>query len=207
MSSQIFRIVFEDPAILVVEKCAPFLSQKADRGSSEGLYEFISRTTGTFLIPVHRLDREVLGLMIFAKTKEAAESLSNQFRDRTVSKRYEALVRGNVHKDEDRLEHYLRKNEKTNYVTVFPRETPGAKRAVLSYRVVERLEGVTRLSVELETGRSHQIRAQLAKIGHPIIGDTKYGVSQSEESEIRLRSVHLAIHHPSTKVRMEWTLS
>jgi 23S rRNA pseudouridine1911/1915/1917 synthase len=207
MTTQIFRIVFEDEKILVVEKLRPFISQKADERAGEGLYEFVSRTIGKPLFPVHRLDRDVLGLMIFGKTRQAAERLSDQFKDRVVQKRYETEVWGKVRNDEGVLVHYLKKNAKTNYVTVFPRETVGAKRAELSYRVLSRSDKTTKLLIQLKTGRSHQIRVQLAKIGHPIVGDTKYSKKSAEDRVIQLRSVYLAIHHPDSDELLEWDIS
>lgn len=208
MESQIFRIVFEDPELLVIEKQRPFLSQRGDQGSKEGLDEFLSRTLGKKIFGVHRLDREVLGLMIYGKTPKAAEHLSNQFKVREVQKLYAATVQGSVHKDQERLIHYLRKNPKTNHVTVFPRETEGAKRAELMYFVTSREGKTTNLIVRLETGRTHQIRAQLAKLGHPIVGDQRYGRAQSEDQEgIQLKSIYLSVLHPASHQRLEWCVS
>lgn len=207
METQIFRIVFEDPDILVIEKCSPFLSQRGDEGKKEGLDEFLERTLKKPIFAVHRLDREVLGLMVFAKTRRAAEQLSEQFKSRTVQKLYWARVKGSVHKDSETLVHFLKKNPKNNIVTVFPRETEGAKRAELKYFVLHRRSGLTDLIVRLQTGRTHQIRAQLAKIGHSIVGDTRYGRSnQSEEGAIQLRSIYLGILHPASHQMLEWCL-
>src|SRR5438874_1926505 len=116
MKSEIYRIVFEDDSIVVIEKKASFLSQRSDHArSGEGLYEFISRHHGLTLFPVHRLDREVLGLMIFGKSRRVAERLSEEFRHRRVEKGYEAWVSGRVSSDEASLVHYLKKNPRTNY--------------------------------------------------------------------------------------------
>ncbi len=210
MKSQIFRIVFEDSSLLVIEKLQSFLSQRGDESDGEGLFEFISRQRGHPVLPVHRLDREVLGLMIFAKTKAAAEHLILQFKERKTAKGYEALVDGRVHKDSEHLTHYLKKNEKKNYVTVFPRPTEGAKRADLTYFVLERLESQTRLYIRLLTGRSHQIRVQLAKIGNPIVGDNRYGKKALDESgapRIQLKSVYLSVIHPISGEPISWLLS
>lgn len=214
MESQIFRIVFEDSSILVIEKARPFLSQRGDRGSKEGLDEFLARTLKIKIHPVHRLDREVLGLMIYGKTKSAAEDLSDQFRHRSIQKIYWAEVQGSIVGEGAQLVHFLSKNEKTNRVTVYPRETPGAKRAELAYRVLHRRDHSTELLVKLKTGRPHQIRAQLAKIGHPIVGDTRYG-KQSKQTDrllgdasaaIQLKSIYLGIVHPTLKTEMSWCL-
>lgn len=206
-SPQIFRIVFEDADLMVIEKLKAFLSQRGDQSEGEGLFEFISRTVKAKIFPVHRLDREVLGLMVFGKTRRAAENLSKQFKERTVIKKYEAEVYGRVREDHGELVHYLKKNSKNNHVTVFPRPTFGAKRAELSFEVLERLETSSRLLISLKTGRSHQIRVQLAKLGHPIVGDSRYAKKPGDTSRlIQLRSVYLAVAHPGTKERLEWRL-
>lgn len=208
MTAQIYQIVFEDNEILVIEKLKAFLSQPADERDGEGLFEFIGRHRSQKLFPVHRLDREVLGLMIFGKTRSAAESLIQQFKDREVIKGYEAWVQGRVYKDSENLVHYLKKNPRTNYVTVYPRPTEGAKRAELTYYVLERGESTTKLYVRLFTGRSHQIRVQLAKMGHPIVGDVKYRrqVESGEAASIRLKSVFLSVIHPKSSERVSWAL-
>lgn len=209
MESQIFNIVFQDADLLVIEKKSPFLSQKADSGDGEGLGDFITRILKTPLFPVHRLDREVLGLMIFAKNQKAADELSRQFKDREVKKIYWARVQGKVSKDTDRLVHYLQKNPKTNRTTVFPRETPGAKRAELSYEVINRGNSTTDLFISLKTGRSHQIRAQLSKIGHSICGDDRYGKRPelgAERLPIQLKSIFLSVKHPASKQVVSWSL-
>lgn len=206
MESQIFRIVFEDPELLVIEKQRSFLSQRGDEGSKEGLDEFLSRHLGKKIYGVHRLDRDVLGLMIYGKTAKAAEHLSNQFKVRDVWKLYRARVKGSVFKDQETLVHYLRKNPKTKHVTVFPRETEGAKRAELTYFVVNRENKASDLIIRLETGRTHQIRAQLSKIGHPILGDDRYGKRSEEDGSIQLKSVYLSVLHPASNQRLEWSV-
>lgn len=213
MSNLIFSPLYEDNDILVIEKRKAFLSQRGDEGSQESLGEFIARTKGVEIYPVHRLDREVLGIMIFGKTAEAAKSLSLAFKERKVQKTYWAWVQGKVSKESDTLVHYLKKNNKTNLTTVFPRPTPEAKRAELDYKRLKQDSGRSLLEVELKTGRSHQIRAQLSKIGHPIIGDQRYGKRLSEsrrgdymDTDIQLRSVRLALAHPVSGEWMEWRL-
>jgi len=207
MQPQIFKIVFEDADLLVIEKLAAFNSQRADRGEKEGLNDFIERALQRKVFPVHRLDREVLGLMIFALNRSAGEDLSKQFKERQVIKVYQAEVWGRVAEEKKTLVHFLKKNEKTNYVTVFPRETPGAKRAELSYHRVGCGAETTDLLVHLKTGRPHQIRAQLAKMGHPIVGDTRYGKPRAANEAIRLRSVFLEVTHPRTRERCSWSLA
>jgi len=209
METQIFRIVFEDSELLIIEKKRPFLSQRADRSEKEGLDEFIARQLKKKIYPVHRLDREVLGLMVFGKTPQAADELTRQFRERLIQKVYWARVQGHPREEKQTLIHYLQKNPKTNRVTVFPRETPGAKRAELTYAVLERAPDADQLLVKLKTGRTHQIRVQLAKIGHPIVGDTRYSKKSEnavDSEQIQLRSVYLALQHPTSGETLEWAL-
>jgi len=209
MESQIYRIVFQDADLLVIEKQSPFLSQRADSGDGESLSEFIARTLDLDVLPVHRLDREVLGLMIFALNQGAADELSRQFREREVKKIYWAKVRGRVRSDLEHLVHFLKKNPKNNRTTVFPRETPGAKRAELDYEVLERTDSATELLVSLKTGRSHQIRAQLAKIGHSIVGDERYGTKfevGEHRTSIQLKSIFLSVKHPRSREVLSWSL-
>ncbi|MGA0163565.1 MAG: RluA family pseudouridine synthase [Bdellovibrionota bacterium] len=196
-AASIFRIVHHEKPFLLIEKLKPFLSQRAKSSDLEDFHGFIGRQLGESLWPVHRLDREVLGLMLFARSKEFCEELTGQFRSRKVRKSYSAWVSGRPPKAKDRLVHYLKKNEKTNYTSVFPRPTPGAKEAVLSYEVQEERGDKTRLRIDLETGRSHQIRAQLAKIGCPILGDSRYGKSLKEAfatMPIQLKSCRLGFY-------------
>ncbi len=211
MKSQIFNIVFEDSDILVIEKTSPFLSQRADQGEREGLFEFLSRVKGYSVFPVHRLDRDVLGLMIFGKTKHAADKLSQAFRDRSILKGYEAVIHGRPFKNQGEWIHFLKKNEKNNHVTVFIRPTEGAKEAKLSYWILESQGPLTRVFIRLHTGRSHQIRAQFAKMGHPIKGDFRYGKKKigkkiTNEGSIELKSVFLKLKHPTTNAVMEFSL-
>jgi len=213
MSDLIFKIISQDRDILVVEKKKAFIAQRSDNGSQEAFYEFISRSIGDKLFPVHRLDREVLGLMIFAKNQKTAKELSDQFRERIVKKIYWAWVCGRVHKENDQLLHYLLKNPKKNLVTAFPRPTPGAKAAELYYQRLRVEEDHSLLELELKTGRSHQIRVQLAKIGHPIIGDSRYLSSKNKrwrerylDYPIQLKSMELGIQHPTSGEKMRWRL-
>lgn len=209
MNTQVFQVLFHDQDILLVEKKKAFISQRSDLGQQEGLYEFISRSLQSPVWPVHRLDREVLGLMVFGMSKKMAESLSLQFRSRQVRKSYSCWVVGRPPQSEARVVHYLKKNPKTNYTTVFPRPTEGAKEAALHYRV-QRIEGrFSRLEIDLETGRSHQIRAQLAKLGCPIVGDKRYAKAKAVDylsAEIHLKSIRLGFVHPTRAEFLEWKL-
>lgn len=210
MSAPVFRIIYEDKDILLIEKKKAFISQRGDEGSREGLYEFVGRQLGMELWPVHRLDREVLGLMIFGKSSKVSDFLSGQFRNRKVRKSYSAWVQGRPPEKSGRLVHYLKKNEKTNYTTVFPKPTPGAKEARLTYTLQESAGKFSRLEIDLETGRSHQIRVQLLKIGCPIVGDHRYAKTlknEIKETSIQLKSVRLGVQHPANGHFMEWKLA
>jgi len=206
LSPQIFKIVFEDDDIFVIEKCSSFLSQAGDQGRSEGLDQFMARTLKRPIYPVHRLDRDVLGLMIFAKSPAMADALSLLFKERKIKKTYWARVRGCPREREATLVHYLKKNPRNNHVTVYPRETAGAKRAELRYRVISQSDVTSDLEIDLITGRSHQIRAQLAKLGHALIGDTRYGRKDDVKERICLKSIHLSFPHPRSALKMTFSL-
>ena len=149
-----------------------------------------------FLGLVHRLDKPVAGVVVFAKTSKAASRLSQQFRERSTGKIYHAATKGTPNQAHQDLVHYLRK-ENTLKATVFPRPTPGAKKAVLSYTLIEKLSNASILEVRLETGRFHQIRAQLAFTGNPILGDIKYGAPFSlPDRQIALYARKLIVQHP-----------
>ena len=145
---------------------------------------------------VHRLDSPVAGAVLFARTTKAASRLSRQFRERSVKKFYRAIVEGIPQAKHGSLTHYLRK-EKSLKSTVFPRPTPDAKIAEMTYTIEESLSNKSILEIELKTGRFHQIRAQLSFLGHPIIGDLKYGASTAlPENNIALYACKLIFHHP-----------
>lgn len=172
--NKIFEIVGETEDYFVIEKLQSFLSQKAEASSKEALPEFISRTLKRRVWPVHRLDREVRGLMLFAKSDRACQKLMQYFRERKIKKKYWAWVYGRAPESKTRLTHYLSKNTKTNFVTAFPRPTEGAKEATLEYHKIAERGSYSLVEVDLHTGRSHQIRVQLSKEGHPILGDQRY---------------------------------
>lgn len=149
-----------------------------------------------YLGMVHRLDRPVAGVILFARTSKAASRLSQQFQDHSVQKFYRASVEGIPDKNEDTLIHYLRK-EKSRKATVFPRPAPDAKKAELFYRVQQSTDAMSELEVNLITGRFHQIRAQLSMIGHPVWGDTLYRSHHNpSDGKIMLYASKLIFAHP-----------
>ena len=203
MTHPIDRIIFIDNHLIAVTKPAGLLTQP-DRNTDESLIdqtrqwikEKYNKPNNIFLGLVHRLDRNVSGVVLFARTSKAASRLSKQFREGTPKKHYRAIVLGKLKEDHTTLVHYLRK-EKSLRATVFPRETPTAKRSELSYEVINSLEKKSLLEVSLSTGRFHQIRAQMAFIGHPIIGDVKYGAPEPlPNQEIALYAYKLVFSHP-----------
>lgn len=203
MTHPIDRIIFIDNHLIAVTKPAGLLTQP-DRNTDESLIdqtrqwikEKYNKPNNIFLGLVHRLDRNVSGVVLFARTSKAASRLSKQFREGTTKKIYRAIVLGKLKEEHTTLVHYLRK-EKSLRATVFPRETPTAKRSELSYEVINSLENKSLLEVSLSTGRFHQIRAQMAFIGHPIIGDVKYGAPEPlPNQEIALYAHKLVFSHP-----------
>ena len=203
MPHPIDRIIFIDNHLIAVTKPAGLLTQP-DRNTDESLIdqtrqwikEKYNKPNNIFLGLVHRLDRNVSGVVLFARTSKAASRLSKQFREGTPKKHYRAIVLGKLKEEHTTLVHYLRK-EKSLRATVFPRETPTAKRSELSYEVINSLENKSLLEVSLSTGRFHQIRAQMAFIGHPIIGDVKYGAPEPlPNQEIALYAHKLVFSHP-----------
>jgi len=197
------RIIYIDNHLIAVTKPAGLLTQP-DSNTDESLIdqtrqwikEKYNKPNNIFLGLVHRLDRNVSGVVLFARTSKAASRLSKQFREGTPKKLYRAIVLGKLKEEHTTLVHYLRK-EKSLRATVFPRETPTAKRSELSYEVINSLEKKSLLEVSLSTGRFHQIRAQMASIGHPIIGDVKYGAPEPlPNQEIALYAHKLVFSHP-----------
>ncbi len=176
------KILYEDNHLVAVYKPAGILVQ-ADKGGEkclmdevkEYLKEKYHKPGKVFLGLLHRLDRPVEGIVLFAKTSKGASRLSEQFRNHSVQKIYQALVLGRPKKSKATLINYLKKDEQKNKVEVFDREVAGSQRAELDYEMINSDGKNSLLKIILKTGRSHQIRSQLAHIGHPILGDLKYG--------------------------------
>ena len=153
-----------------------------------------------FVGVTHRLDRPVSGIVVLAKTSKALARLNEMFRKGEVKKSYWAIVQTVPEKEADEITHYLVRNERLNKSTAWENPRPGAKEATLSYRVAARSEKYALLEVDLKTGRHHQIRCQLAKIGSPIKGDLKYGAKRSNpDGGISLHARHIHFIHPVSK--------
>lgn len=196
------KIIYEDNHIIVAIKPAGVLSQSDGSKAPDMLTilkayikEKYQKPGEVFLGLVHRLDRPVSGVMVFARTSKAASRLSEQIRSRKVDKIYRCVVTG-VLEGEGRLENYISKDESSNTVTVSDFEKPGFKASYLDYRAVSSKDGMTLTEVRLGTGRSHQIRAQMAHSGHPIIGDQKYGKKDNRSKDIALEAYKLSFEHP-----------
>lgn len=205
------QIVYEDNHLLVVNKKVGQLVQ-GDKTGDESLLESIKnfikkrddKPGNVFLGLVHRIDRPTSGLVIYAKTSKALSRLTQMVKNREVKKTYWAVVTKEMIPKTQRLVHYLKKNEKNNKAIVFPKATEGAKEAILTYHVIKTLDNYLLLEIDLETGRHHQIRAQLSKTGVPIKGDLKYGSPRSNpDGGINLHARKLEFIHPVTKENME----
>jgi 23S rRNA pseudouridine1911/1915/1917 synthase len=154
----------------------------------------------------HRLDRPTSGVVIFAKTSKALSRLNEMFRKDSIDKVYWAIVKNRPSKIEDKLVHYLIKDEKKNKSSAFNTEKPNTKKAVMHYKLISTSQNYSLLEVNLETGRHHQIRCQLAKIGSPIKGDLKYGAERSNpDGSISLHARSISFIHPVSKVKIEVT--
>ena len=196
------KVLFEDNHIIVAIKPAGVLSQSDGSSSPDMLTilktyikEEYSKPGEVYLGLVHRLDRPVSGVMVFARTSKAASRLSEQIRMRKVEKIYRCVVKG-ILEGEGRLENFISKDEDKNIVTVIDKEKPGYKASYLDYRALASKDGLTMVEVKLGTGRSHQIRAQMAHSGYPLIGDQKYGDKDKRCKDIALEAYKLSFEHP-----------
>ncbi|MDZ7773876.1 MAG: RluA family pseudouridine synthase [Balneolaceae bacterium] len=206
-------IFHEDEHLLVVNKPAGLLSQADHTGDPDllSLCKRYLRAGGArdpFLGLVHRLDRPVAGVMMLAKTRRAAEDLARQVRDRLVQKTYRVTVFGKTAVN-GVLTHHLEKDRSRNVVTARDETGTDSKEAVLSFARLDMAEegGQTLclLSVHLQTGRPHQIRVQLAAVGHAVWGDYKYGPEQPDGRAMALRAYELVLRHPATGKEMRFT--
>lgn len=200
------EILFEDNHLLVVNKPAMLPTMGVAEGepslltvAKDYIREKYQKPGNVYLGIVSRLDTPVTGVTIMARTSKAAARLSAAFRDRQVQKFYWAVVAGELPEPEGQLEHYLRKDERHRKVHVTNASAADAQLARLQYRTLKSLGGLTLLEIELETGRKHQIRVQLAKHGFPIIGDRKYGSERKFPNGIALHARQLGIEHPVSK--------
>lgn len=200
-------VIFLDNHLLVADKPAGMPTQPNESGEinlqddcKDWLKHKQQKPGNVFLHAAHRLDKPVSGLVLFAKTSKALSRLNAAFRNHEIEKVYIALVEGEMPAAPGTLDHYLRHDH--HRAAVSHDRDPLAKLARLHYRVISSNQKQSKVEVRLETGRYHQIRAQFAAIGHPIIGDVKYGSTQAYfHAGIALRHCRLALRHPTTQ---EW---
>jgi 23S rRNA pseudouridine1911/1915/1917 synthase len=196
-------ILYEDNHCLALNKPTG-LSSAHFQGEDETLDRLVKsylknkyqKPGNVFLGVVQRLDKRVSGVLLFARTSKAAARLSEQFREGTVEKFYWAIVEGELAQESGALEDWLRKDPQTGCVEVLPPGTPGAKQARLRYRRRARYGGLSWLEVQLLTGRRHQLRVQLARLGHPIVGDARYGARHTFGGAVALHARTLTFQHP-----------
>ena len=198
------KTLFEDAHIVVCVKPAGVLSQEAP--GKANMVTLLREATGSEIFPVHRLDREVGGVMVYAKTRAAAASLSRQIAEHTFEKTYLARVHGVPDPPQGEWEDLLFKDSAKNKVFAVKRERKGVKKAKLAYEVLSADEnGNALVRVKLFTGRTHQIRVQFASRKHPLLGDGKYG-ARDGEPRLQLQSAAIAFDHPVTGERMHWEI-
>ena len=201
------QVVYEDNHIIIVNKESGEIVQGDKTGDiplSETVKAYIkekyAKPGAVFLGVVHRLDRPVSGLVVFARTSKALSRLNNMFRNGEVHKTYWAIVQQRPEHEEGTLENWLVRNEKQNKSYAYQREVPNSKKAILKYRMIGQSERYYLLEVNLLTGRHHQIRCQLAAMGCPIKGDLKYGAKRSNpDGSISLLAHRVEFIHPVSK--------
>jgi 23S rRNA pseudouridine1911/1915/1917 synthase len=204
------RVLYEDNHLIAVLKRSSDLSQGDKTGDisldtevKNYLAEKYNKPGEVFLGVVHRLDRPVSGVILYARTSKALQRLNEMLREAEVKKTYLAIVKENPPEDSQTITHFLKKIEDQNKTYVYDKEVKGSKKASLTYRLAGHSERYYLLEIELHSGRHHQIRAQLAAIGCPIKGDLKYGYSRSnEDGSISLMARRLEFIHPVKKEKV-----
>lgn len=209
---QDLKVIYEDNHIIVVEK-KPNIPSQGDKTNDidmltivkQYIKEKYNKPGEVYLGLIHRLDRPVGGVMVFAKTSKAASRLSEQVRNKIFKKKYLTIVDGKMEKEKDTLEDYLLKNERNNLSKVVNEKTKNAKQAKLDYEVLTYNDEINLsvLKINLHTGRHHQIRVQLSSRGHSIYGDQKYGI-RGRGKQIALWAYSLTILHPISKEEMSF---
>lgn len=200
-------VIYEDNHIIIVYKESGEIVQGDKTGDTplaEDVKQYIkekyAKPGSVFLGVVHRLDRPVSGLVIFARTSKALSRLNDMFRNGEIHKTYWAMVQQRPKEDEGTLEHWLVRNEKQNKSYAYHREVPRSKKAILKYKLIGQTECYYLLEINLLTGRHHQIRCQLAAMGCPIKGDLKYGAKRSNpDGSISLLAHRVEFIHPVSK--------
>jgi 23S rRNA pseudouridine1911/1915/1917 synthase len=206
-----FKVLYEDNHLIVVVK-PRHIPVQADESGDPDLQQEIKQYIGekynkpgnVFTGIVHRLDRPVGGVMVFARTSKAASRLSDEIRRNSMKKTYLAVVQGRT-PDSGTWTHWLLKDERTNMVSAHHKEVPGSKKAILHFRRVGYKSGLSLVEIDLETGRPHQIRVQFLASGHPLWGDQRYNKQAVVGQHIALFAHQLSFTHPTTKVNMSFS--
>ncbi len=202
-----FQVVYEDNHLIVVNKEAGTLVQ-GDRTGDVPLLDLVkqyikeryNKPGKVFLGAVHRLDRPVSGLVVFARTSKALERMNKLFRDRKVYKTYWAITKKRPRQESGKLTHWLIKDERKNTTTAYDENVPDSQKAELTYKCIGKLNDHWLIEVHPITGRPHQIRVQLAQIGCPIRGDLRYGFKKANpDASINLHARRLRFEHPVKK--------
>ncbi|GHT49948.1 RNA pseudouridine synthase [Bacteroidia bacterium] len=205
------QVIYEDNHLIAVNKTCSEIVQGDKTGDSplsetvqQWLKEKYNKPGNVFIGVTHRLDRPVSGLVLFAKTSKALTRMNEMFREGKIKKTYWAIVKNRPSQDEGEWVHYLVRNEKQNKSYAYDTEKPGSKKAVLSYQLIARSDRYFLLEIDLKTGRHHQIRCQLAKMGCPVKGDLKYGFDRSNpDGGISLHARRVRFIHPVSLEEME----
>lgn len=204
-------VIYEDNHLIIVNKNSSEIVQGDKTGDiplsdivKQYLKEKYNKPGNVFVGVAHRLDRPVSGLVIFAKTSKALARLNEMFKNNEVKKTYWAIVKNCPKQEEGELTDYLVRNEKQNKSYAYDKETKNSKKAVLHYKLLSHSENYYLLEIDLKTGRHHQIRCQLAKMGCPIKGDLKYGFPRSNpDGSISLHARKISFIHPVSKKLLE----
>ena len=206
------KVLYEDNQIIVVEK-EPNIPSQADKTGDIDMLSIVkqyikekyNKPGEVYVGLVHRLDRPVGGIMVFARTSKSASRLSEQVRNKIFKKTYIAVVDGQIQKKQGMLEDYLYKDERNNISKVVAKEKKNAKLAKLEYQVLDYDEKreLSTVKIKLHTGRHHQIRVQFANFGHSLYGDQKYG-TRGKGKQIRLWAYELEFEHPVKKEMMNF---
>ncbi|MDP5273913.1 RluA family pseudouridine synthase [Chengkuizengella axinellae] len=205
-------VIYEDNHILIVEKPVNIPTQQDISGDmdlltmlKQDIKERYNKPGNVFLGLVHRLDRPVGGVMVFAKTSKAASRLSNSIRTHQMEKEYMAVIHGTPSKQKGKLIHYLKKDTNLNKVYSVAKNVKDSKEAILEYEIKGSRDGFSLAQIRLHTGRSHQIRVQFSEIGCPLYGDQKYGEKGNKKNQqIALWSKRISFCHPTLKNDIEF---
>jgi 23S rRNA pseudouridine1911/1915/1917 synthase len=203
------EVLYEDNHVIAVNKPHGMLTQ-GDESKDPNLLDQVKafikerdqKPGNVFIGLLHRLDRPVGGVVLFAKTSKGASRLSEQFRTHSIEKVYWAVVEGKVESEKGKVVQWLKKDEANNFVTAFDHDVPGSLKAELDYTVLKTKDGKSLVEIKPKTGRPHQIRVAMSSLGTPIVGDLKYGAEIKLNHDIALFARSLGFDHATTKERI-----